>query len=195
MLAMGLSIASSVLGGVQRNKDLEAQYRQMEAQHQMNIAVTRTMLNSLSMRVNRQFMEINRDKLRIQKDIHGQAVEARGQLRVQAAQLGVTGKRSALNIQQRVGRAEADAISDSEINAEIQQWNQNETHYDTAQRAITNLNNQIPNVPQSNKWGTGLQVIGTAANTYYSMDKLDKAQFNKDLTSYIDKARDFFTTE
>ena len=194
MLAMGLSIASSVLGGIQQNKNLSAQYKQIEAQHEMNIAVTRSMLNSLGMRVNRVSTEITRDKLAEQKNIHTQATEARGSLRVQAAQLGVTGKRSPLNIQQKVGRAEADAISDSEVNAETQQWNLKQTHLDQAQSAITNLNNQIPNVPQSNKWMTGLQITGNAAQTYYSMDKLDKAQFNSDLTKYYNKAKDFFTT-
>jgi hypothetical protein len=41
---------------------------------------------------------------------------------------------------------------------------------------------------------TGLQITGNAAQTYYSMDKLDKAQFNSDLTKYYNKAKDFFTT-
>src|SRR6056297_4069464 len=101
---MAFSMASSAFAGIQRNKNLAAQYKQMEKQHEMNMSATRIALNSLDMRVGRQSSQIERDRVQAQAQIAQQAYTAKGSARVQAAQLGITGKRADLYKTQDIER-------------------------------------------------------------------------------------------
>jgi len=181
---MGLAVASSVLGTMQKNANLKAQYKAIEQQHELNVSITRSMLNTLDMRVNRQSSEITRDKLRTQRDIQAQATTAVGESRVQAAQIGVTGRRASLAVSQGIERKAADLMSDAQINAETEQWNLIQSHQDQASRAIANLNNSIPNIPQADSpWLGVVGAVQTGANVYFGSDKFDKAKFKQYFSS------------
>ena len=182
---MAFSMASSAFAGIQRNKNLAAQYKQMEKQHEMNMSATRIALNSLDMRVGRQASQIERDRVRAQAQISQQAYTAEGTARVQAAQLGITGKRADLYKTQDIERTEARLLENIDETAEIEQENLKNNLLDSANRMIVNLNNQIPNVPTQNKWDTVLSTTQTALSTYASMDKTDKAQFKHDISGFF----------
>ena len=193
LVTVGLNLASSILGSVQANKDLKAQYKAAERQYKMNVSATRLMLNSLNMRTNTQSSEITRDKIRQEIDIEKSAIKAEGSRRVQAAQMGIAGKRAALFITQDIDREKANLISDTEINAEIQQRNLRNQYYDRANQAITNLNNSIPNVQVGQSpWEAGLNTAATLVQTYNTFDKYDKAEFKQDLNSIRNTVSSYF---
>ena len=193
LVTVGLNLASSILGSVQANKDLKAQYKAAERQYKMNVSATRLMLNSLNMRTNTQSSEITRDKIRQEIDIEKSAIKAKGSRRVQAAQMGIAGKRAALSITQDIDREKANLVSDTEINAEIQQRNLRNQYYDRANQAITNLNNSVPNVPVGQSpWETGLNTAATMVQTYSTFDKYDKAELKQDLNSIRSTVSSYF---
>ena len=186
MMMMGMNLASSVFGNIQQNKNLEAQYRQMRQQHELNMSATRIALNSLDMRVGRQSSQIERDRVQAQAQIAQQAYTAKGSARVQAAQMGITGRRANLYKTQGIERTEARMLEDIDLTAEIEQENLRNKELDTANRMIVNLNNQIPNVPQPDSiLSQTLDVAQTGLQTYASMDKYDRAQFKSDVKSYF----------
>jgi len=193
LVTVGLNLASSILGSVQANKNLKAQYKAAERQYKMNVSATRLMLNSLNMRTNTQSSEITRDKIRQEIDIEKSAIKAEGSRRVQAAQMGIAGKRAALSITQDIDREKANLISDTEINAEIQQRNLRNQYYDRANQAITNLNNSVPNVPVGQSpWEAGLNTAATMIQTYSTFDKYDKAELKQDLNSIRSTVSSYF---
>ena len=190
---VGLNLASSILGSVQANKDLKAQYKAAEQQYKMNVSATRLMLNSLNMRTNIQSSEITRDKINQEININKSAIKVEGTNRVQAAQMGIAGKRGSMAITQDIDRESANLISDTERNAEIQQRNLKNQYYDRANQAITNLNNSIPNVSVGQSpWEAGLNTATTAVQTYSKFDKFDKAELKQDLNSMRSTVASYF---
>lgn len=194
-LSVGLNIANTILGGIQQREDIRAQNKAIEQQFEMNSAATRMMLSSLGMRVSKQSSEIDRDKLRTDIEVQKQATKAIGSERVRIAQAGITGKRASAGIQD-VKREEANIISDAEINAEIAKQNLQNQYLDSANKAITNLNNSVPNTIAAPSYGDlALGAISTGIKSYASFDRYDKAEFNKTVSNIDKSIYDFFRDE
>lgn len=132
---------------------------------QLTVAYNRT-LTSLE--------EVNRDKIYTQIAAKSAGVAAKGTAEVNAAQLGIEGKRGVSFQTREIDREVANVVSDSEINAQVQVINTTNAFTDAAKAAVNNLNNQSPvgvSVPSTLTMVT--DVLGSGVNYY---NKLSTAQ-------------------
>ena len=132
---------------------------------QLTVAYNRT-LTSLE--------EVNRDKIYTQMAAKSAGVAAKGTAEVNAAQLGMEGKRGVSFQTREIDREVANVVSDSEINAQVQVINTTNAFTDAAKAAVNNLNNQSPvgvSVPSTLTMVT--DVLGSGVNYY---NKLSTAQ-------------------
>lgn len=132
---------------------------------QLTVAYNRT-LTSLE--------EVNRDKIYTQIAAKSAGIAAKGTAEVNAAQLGIEGKRGAGFQMREIDREVADVVSDAEINAQVQVINTTNAYTDAAKAAVNNLNNQSPvgvSVPSTLTMVT--DVLGSGVNYY---NKLSTAQ-------------------
>lgn len=132
---------------------------------QLTVAYNRT-LTSLE--------EVNRDKIYTQIAAKSAGVAAKGTAEVNAAQLGMEGKRGVSFQTREIDREVANVVSDSEINAQVQVINTTNAFTDAAKAAVNNLNNQSPvgvSVPSTLTMVT--DVLGSGVNYY---NKLSTAQ-------------------
>lgn len=132
---------------------------------QLTVAYNRT-LTSLE--------EVNRDKIYTQIAAKSAGIAAKGTAEVNAAQLGIEGKRGVSFQTREIDREVANVVSDSEINAQVQVINTTNAFTDAAKAAVNNLNNQSPvgvSVPSTLTMVT--DVLGSGVNYY---NKLSTAQ-------------------
>ncbi len=132
---------------------------------QLTVAYNRT-LTSLE--------EVNRDKIYTQIAAKSAGIATKGTAEVNAAQLGIEGKRGVSFQTREIDREVANVVSDSEINAQVQVINTTNAFTDAAKAAVNNLNNQSPvgvSVPSTLTMVT--DVLGSGVNYY---NKLSTAQ-------------------
>jgi len=132
---------------------------------QLTVAYNRT-LTSLE--------EVNRDKIYTQIAAKSAGIAAKGTAEVNAAQLGIEGKRGVSFQTREIDREVANVVSDSEINAQVQVINTTNAFTAAAKAAVNNLNNQSPvgvSVPSTLTMVT--DVLGSGVNYY---NKLSTAQ-------------------
>ena len=132
---------------------------------QLTVAYNRT-LTSLE--------EVNRDKIYTQIAAKSAGIAAKGTAEVNAAQLGIEGKRGVSFQTREIDREVANVVSDSEITAQVQVINTTNAFTDAAKAAVNNLNNQSPvgvSVPSTLTMVT--DVLGSGVNYY---NKLSTAQ-------------------
>jgi len=146
------ALASSIGGAVSTYysvEQLKDQVKAMIKAFEKNKKILRGQLATAQNRVNVAITESNRDKLRTQMIARVAAGEAKGEVLVKAAQIGLAGKRAFKGTLKSIGRKEADIVSDANINAAIQKTNLINKYNDTALLAIQNLNQGKPSLTSS----------------------------------------------
>lgn len=137
------NLASSILGGVNANNAVDAQNEANKKAWNNAVQDTRDQLTTAYNRTSTALSEINRDKINTKMAVRAAGAKATGTANVKAAQLGIEGKRGD-NTQDSIARATANAVSDAEINSQIQARNATQAYTDTAEQAIASLNSQSP---------------------------------------------------
>lgn len=142
--SMAVGLASSILGGMSQRKAIKAQNAAELKQWHLAYKEVRRQLGVSYGRTQTAINEINRDKIRTQMAVRVAGRVTKGTRAVKAAQMGIQGKRASRDIYVPVDREVANAVSDAERNAAIQEQNALNQYNDTAQAAINNLNNNAP---------------------------------------------------
>ncbi len=141
------SIASSVAGSYSSIKGAgaaaEAQNRENQAQFDLNKEITARSLGTLVYRTDKVASDINRDRINRNIQIKRAAMVAVGDVVTEAARIGSAGRRPDVNRAQ-VQRVAADAISDTNMNAQRELDNLTVTMQDTAGRMIDQLAGAVP---------------------------------------------------
>jgi len=192
---LGLAIGSSILGSVQEKKAVEAQNQAVADQFALNLSVTRASLDTLGMRANALSQEITRDKVYSQMAAEKAGVKAIGQRKAKAATMGTTGKRTELLVEQEVMREVGDAVTEADINAQIQQWNLQDSVNDQTTAAINNLNNSIGSVATGSS--TLQQVVDMGQSlygAYKGMDQFDQAKVQGEIKDAWGSVSDWFAS-
>lgn len=196
MIAMAaMAIGSSILGSIKEKKAIEAQNQAVANQFALNLSITRASLDVLGMRASGLSQEVTRDKVNAQMAAEKAGIKSIGQRRSKAATMGTTGKRTELLIEQEVMREVGDAVTDAATNAQIQQWNLQDSVNDQTTAAINNLNNSIGSVTSGT---SGLQQavdLGTSLyGAYKGMDQFDQASVQGDVQNDWGKISGWFNS-
>lgn len=187
---MVLGVASSILKGKQQAENIKAQNAAMKAQWEMNIGITQESLSTLDYRTQVAYSEATRDKIARNIAVKQAAKKAKGETVVAAAQIGAAGRRVELGLERDTGRVKAEAISESNINAEIEMNNITNYFNDTAQRMVDNLNQARPTYGEPPGTGEMLLNAGmTALSQYASMDSTQRSDFRSGFTDAYDKLK------
>lgn len=138
------SMVTSFLSGRAEKKRIQAENAAKLAAWQEAVVDLREQLTTAYNRSEIELSEINRDKVTNKMAVRVAGGKAKGTAQVQAAQIGVAGRRGFRSITSEIGRQEADAINEIEVNTEIAFTNSVNAFNDTASAAIANLNRQRP---------------------------------------------------
>src|SRR6056297_39459 len=166
MFGIFASVASSVFGGLQQRKQVEAQNAALKAQFEMNKSITQESLSTLSYRVSQAESDIIRDRVRRHVATKKAIKKATGESAVAAAQIGAAGRRVNLGLQQ-ARKEGANIISDNNVNAQTELINLTNQLNDRAAQMVQNLNNARPVYGEPPSTAELLIDAGlSAANTY-----------------------------
>jgi len=180
-------MASAYLSGRANKKAIEAQNRSNQAAWDASAQVLRDQLSVAYNRTQIGVAEVNRDRLASKLAIRRAQHKTVGTKNVQAAQLGISGRRGQGLLTQEVNRAAADAISDTDIGAEVQMTNVVNAFNDSARTAVANLNAHAPSAQQVpstanlliNTLGTGVKYYSTLSKNQQT-DLLNNFNFKSD---------------
>jgi len=187
MFTLIAGLASSILGGIGKRKQAEAQNKALKAQFEMNKSITQEALSTLSYRTDVAETEVVRDRVNRNIATKKAVRKATGSAKVSAAQLGIAGRRPDLALKE-ASKEGANLISDSNINAQIQLQNLTNQLNDTAATMVANLNNARPvyaEVP-----GTGALIVNAGislVNSYDGMSDESKSELSADVSSLFKK--------
>lgn len=176
LIGLGSSMAASFLSGRSQARQIEALNKSRQQAWDTSLQIVRDQLSIAYDRTQINLAEINRDRLRNKVAIRAAAAKEKGVRSVKAAQLGIAGTRGMLNITKEVARGEAEAISDTDIEAEVQMQNTVNAFNDSAKAAVANLNASAPvaqTVPStldmlSGAIGTGVKYVQSLSETQYT---------------------------
>lgn len=203
-VSTGISMGSyagatgTIFSGIASMYDWKSKVEAVEAQNAANAeafkVATQTLRDQLSVAYNRTtniMTQVKRDRVVRQLAIRKAAYKARGQATTQAAQLNIQGRRAQMDITRDVSREEANAVSDININSEIEMINTVNQFNDAATAAVANLNNQRPTTVQAPSRMSGLlNTVGAGLN-YYNRLSTTQQQDVKNVFSF--KSFDFGT--
>lgn len=152
-----------------------------ETRDQLTIAYNRT-LTSLN--------EVNRDKIYTKIAARKAGIKATGQVAVQAAQLGIEGRRG-VNMQEREINSEvANTISDAEINSQIQAINVTNAYTDAATSAVYNLNSQAPTSTSIPSTASMIaDTLGAGVNYYNKLSPAQKSDMKENFNWTVNKIK------
>ena len=179
LAGMGLSMASSILSSTSTNENIDQINAFKKAQWEENKELTAEYLATSAYRTERAYDEATRTAIRTKMSALRAGISARGDAEVKAAALGIQGKRATPEITRDISRAEADAISDANINLKTELTNITEHFNDLAQKAIMNLNNARPTFQAG--ISTGDMLLGAVSqgmNYYHGLSATSKAEIN-----------------
>jgi len=184
------SLASSLLGGIGKKKQIERQNEINRQNWEQAFQVTRDQLSIAYNRTQIGVSEINRDRLRNKMAVRRASIKAKGTASVKAAQLGISGRRGSRVATQDIQREEAQAISDIDVSAEVEFTNAVNAFNDAAFKAINNLNSHSPlavETPSTMDLVTG--TLNSGINYYQGLSQAQQANldnvFNFDSTTDI----------
>lgn len=173
----GWGLASSMIGTYLSN---HAENKRIEDQNELDqqafdfaLSKLRDQLTVAYQRTQTGLSEINRDKLTRQLAVRKAGIEGRGEATVQAAQLGVQGRRGSSTAKD-ITREEANLISEANIDAAVEESNAINAFNDAANQAVSNLNMHRPFAVQTKSTGEMLTESIGSGLTYYT--KLSSAQ-------------------
>lgn len=167
------SLAGSILNYSSQKSAIEAQNRANKAAWERAAQDTRDQLTIAYNRTLTGLQEVNRDKIRNKIAVRSAGAKAVGTASVQAAQLGIVGRRGS-TAPQEIEREVAQKVSDAQINSEIQSRNLTQAYTDTATAAVDNLNNQAPTLYEGP--GTLEMLTGTLSTGVNYYNQLSSAQ-------------------
>lgn len=185
MWGIALGVASSVLGGLQAQEDVKAQNTAKRLQWEFNKELTQEALSTLSYRTQVAESEVVRDRIARNIAINQAAKKAEGEAAVSAAQIGAAGRRVELSIERDTKRKAADAVSESNVNAQIAFNNVTNYFTDTATRMIDNLNSARPTYGEPPSTGEILLNAGMGALGQYASMSTDQRAGVKDTFSNL----------
>lgn len=180
LLTAFASIASSISGayakGAGTAAQIEAQNEENRAQFNMNKEITARSLGTLAYRVDKQASDLNRNKINRNIQIKRAAMVAKGDQVTEAARIGSAGKRPDVN-RRSVDRTAANAVSDSNLQAQTALDNLTVTLHDTAYQMIDQLQGAVPQ--QLTGPSTMSNILGAASaglNSYMGLTPIEKAE-------------------
>lgn len=192
---MMFSVASSILSGKQQQENIKAQNAALKAQWEMNVGITQESLSTLDYRTQVAESEAIRDRIARNIAVKQAAKKAKGEAVVSAAQIRAAGRRVELNLERETGRLAADAISESNVNAQVQLNNITNYFNDTAKRMVDNLNQARPTYGEAPGTTDLLFNAGmTALGSYASMDSGTRKEFNNSVGDIFSKLKKYDTT-
>lgn len=169
------SIASSILGDRANRENIKAQNA---ANMQAWETATQSIRDQLTVAYNRTLTglyEINRDKIRTQVAAKAAGKKAVGEALVEAAQLGIEGRRGSNKVR-GVEREVANTVSDADITASVESENTVNSFNDAAENAIRNLNTQAPtNLSSPSRITTTVNAIGAGLDYYSKLTPSQKS--------------------
>ena len=188
-LAQGIGLVgnmvSSFIGSRAKKKQIEVQNAADLKAWDISFQILRDQLGVASNRTDTALTEANRDRIRNKMAIQKAAIKARGERSVSAAQLGVSGRRATPGITRGADRLAADALSDADINTEIESTNLVNRFNDAAVNAINNINSHAP-VGRDSGGSALFGAIGSGINYYQHLsqnqqdDLISNFNFNTD---------------
>lgn len=188
LAGMGLSMASSILGSVDESAKIDQLNAFNKQQWENNVAITSEMIGTLSERTDRAYDDATQQAVRTKMSVIRAGIEAKGEAEVKAAAIGIQGKRATREITRDISRAEAEAISDANINLQTELSNITEYFNDTANRAIMNLNNARPVYQETPGIQDILLSAGLSGFEYYrGMSDASKAEISAGFNDFFKK--------
>lgn len=143
-----LSIGASIFGGFSKaqakRKAIKAQNKANEKAWKISAEALRGDISTAYNRISETREDITASRIDQKVALRMAAGKAEGERNVQAAQMGIQGRRASRDVAKDIRQTEANQISDIEFNSVVQLRNTVRAFNDTAKQAVTALNNSAP---------------------------------------------------
>ena len=170
------SVATSILGTWAQNKQIKEANRIAKEQWYRGLQAVRDQISTAFNRTQKVRSDILRDRIRSKMAVRSAAASAKGTRRVQAAQLGIQGRRASRLVTSDIERAEGQELSDADINAQTQLTTLHHSYTDSANAAIANLNSWSPVAAPTTGFVAGsIAGLNAGLDTYNSLSQNQKS--------------------